>query len=181
MAENQVELLITANKSQFQASLAEVVTVTRETTTQIGDLWAHSSETITTSFQQTVAQMQQTSQSAVAATGQVTEAVQAQADKASEAIKDHSEKAKASLEKLSGLLGIEIPKQLEDLMAKSKLLGPVLEAAFGPISLIALIPKIIEVTKKVTQRHKENGLPAHSECHSRMFPARRSQRWPWSV
>ena len=151
MAENQIEFLITANKSQFQASLAEVMTVTRETTTQIGNLWTHTSETITTSFQQTIAQTQQTSQAAVAATGQVTEAVQAQADKASEAIKDHSEKAKASLEKLSGLLGVEIPKQLEDVMAKSKLLGPVLEAAFGPISLLALIPQIIEVTKKVTQ------------------------------
>lgn len=151
MAENQLEFLITANKSQFQASLAEVMTVTRETTTQIGNQWSHTSETITASFQQTVSQMQQTSQAAVAATGQVTEAVQAQADKASEAIKDHSEKAKTSLEKLSGLLGIEIPKQLEEVMAKSKLLGPVLEAAFGPISLLALIPQIIEVTKKVTE------------------------------
>jgi hypothetical protein len=70
--------------------------------------------------------------------------------------KDQIDKARQAAEGAADILGIKIPSAVEELLAKSELVGPAFEAAFEPLAVIGAIQTILDIKDKLKELMDEH-------------------------
>jgi hypothetical protein len=74
---------------------------------------------------------------------------------ATDAAKEHLKEAGDSVDMLGDLIGVKVPEGISKMLAATELIGPALEAAFIPLSVITLGVAIFDLTEKLKQQREE--------------------------
>jgi hypothetical protein len=74
---------------------------------------------------------------------------------ATDEAKEHLKEAGDSVDMLGDLIGVKVPEGISKMLAATELIGPALEAAFIPLSVITLGVAIFDLTEKLKQQREE--------------------------
>jgi hypothetical protein len=129
MADNTIQFGITLDASTLTSDLTQVKSAFQSTTSSVSSQWSATSSTVTDSLKKIVDEAQNTA-------GRT---------------KEHIDKASSAASALGDVVGIKVPEGMQKMLAESKLIGPALEAAMGPLAVIQLVEWIAEASDKLTQ------------------------------
>ena len=127
MSDTTLQISVTVNNNTAIASLSQLSSAFKSTTTAVAGMWAEAGTTITIAMKN----------------------FSAAAEDASGRTKEQIEKASGAVEKLGDLIGVKVPGDLTKMLAASETIGPVLEAAFTPLKIVAMIQFAVELADKI--------------------------------
>ncbi|HSK42760.1 MAG TPA: hypothetical protein VLA83_02615, partial [Candidatus Binatia bacterium] len=109
------------------SGLSELNSAFKSTTTAVAGMWTEAGATITVALKN-------------ASTA---------AENASGRTKEQIERASGAADKLGELIGVRVPGDITKLLAASETIGPMLEAAFTPLKIVAAVQFVIELADKI--------------------------------
>jgi hypothetical protein len=127
MAGTTFQIGVIFNNSAAVSGLAQLNSAFQSTTASVASMWTHASSTITVSLKN----------------------ISAEAENTAGRTKEQIEKASGAVEKLGDLIGVKVPGDLTKMLAASETIGPVLEAAFTPLKIVAMIQFAVELADKI--------------------------------
>ena len=127
MADTTFQIGVTFDNSTATASLAQLNSTFQSTTSAVASMWTQTSSTVTAALKN----------------------VSTEAENTAGRTKEQMEKASGAVDKLGELIGVKVPGDLKTMLAASETIGPVLEAAFTPLKIIAMIQFAVELADKI--------------------------------
>jgi hypothetical protein len=127
MADTTFQIGVTFDNSTAIAGLSQLNSTFQSTTSSVASMWTQASSTVTVALQN----------------------IGTEAEKTAGRTKEQIEKASSAVDKLGDLIGVKVPGDLTKMLAASETIGPVLEAAFAPLQIIAFIQFAVELADKI--------------------------------
>jgi hypothetical protein len=127
MADTTYQIGVVFDSSAATTGLAQVNSAFQQTTNQVASMWTQTSSTITASLK----------------------TVTTEAENTAGRTKEQIEKASGAVSTLGDLIGVKVPEGITKMLAASETIGPMLEAAFAPLQIIAMIQFAVELADKI--------------------------------
>jgi len=127
MPDTTFQIGVTFDNSTAIAGLSQLNSAFQSTTSSVAGMWTQASSTVTAALQN----------------------ICTEAEKTAGRTKEQIEKASSAVDKLGDLIGVKVPGDLTKMLAASETIGPVLEAAFAPLQIIAFIQFAVELADKI--------------------------------